>query len=232
MAFVVGFAEDDGWDACCFEGEDVLCAAYASAGDEVAQRVSPHDAAVEVDGRACECAVAAYLCAEHVLRACLHVSEQEVFEQYVGVFLPSVDGDASVPYVCSEDEAFCAVLCEPAEIAFRLGDGDASCRHHGCSGFEGFLQVFVGLDAAAEIDDEACLRRDGLQRGEVHHMLAFRAVQIDYMQAAKPHVLEPTGHLKRVAIDLLRVVVAFGQTHALAFDDVYCRNQFHLAFTI
>ena len=71
---------------------------------------------------------------------------------------------------------------------------------------------------------------DGFEGSDVHHVLALGSVEVNDMQATQTQVLELLSHFQRVAIDLLRVVVAFGEAHALAFDDVYCGNQFHLQF--
>ena len=91
--------------------------------------IALHDAAIEFDSRPGKRTVLAYLGAEHVLGAFVHVALEEVFKLDIRVFFPSVDGDVSVPDVCSEDESVGSVLVEPVEVAFRFCDGDASCRY-------------------------------------------------------------------------------------------------------
>ena len=69
--------------------------------------------------------------------------------------------------------------------------------------------------------------RDGSQGCKVHYVLALCSVQIYDVQAVHAQVLELLCHLKGVPIDLLRAVVALGEAHALAFDDVDCWNEFN-----
>ena len=63
-------------------------------------------------------------------------------------------------------------------------------------------------------------------------MLRLRAVEIHHMQTLVAYALELKRHIQRLAIHRLLVIVALGQSHALAVDNVYGRNQFYHNFEL
>ena len=227
MSLVEGFSEDDCRDACLVESHDIFCASYASAGNQMTLRIAAHNAPIELQGRSFECAVSANLRTKHVLRAFKHVTEEEILEQNVRILLPSVDGDLSVPDISTQDEMVRTIFREPSKIAVRVCDGYASSRYHCRSCIERLFQVVVALHASAKVDDETGVSCDGVECREVHDMLTLSAVQVDYMQPSHAQILELLSHFERVSVDFLRVVIAFGKPYALAFDDIYCRNELY-----
>ena len=57
-------------------------------------------------------------------------------------------------------------------------------------------------------------------------MLGFCSIKVDYVQTLETYLLKLLGYFgRRVAIDRLLVVVAFGQSYALPSDDVDGGNQ-------
>ena len=60
-------------------------------------------------------------------------------------------------------------------------------------------------------------------------MLGFRTVEVYHVQTTETDSLKLLGHFgRRVTVDGLLVVVAFGQADALAVDDIYGGDEFYL----
>ena len=55
-------------------------------------------------------------------------------------------------------------------------------------------------------------------------MLRLGTVEIDHVQTPETDALKLLGHIQRLTIDRLLVVVTFGQSDALAVDDIDGRN--------
>ena len=89
-------------------------------------------------------------------------------------------------------------------------------------------QVVVALDASAEVYGEVCRGGDGPQGVGVDDMLRFGPVEVDDVEAPVAQLFEAACDVGRVvAVDGFVVVVALGQSDALAVDDVDGWDEFH-----
>ena len=160
--------------------------------------------------------------------AVVNIALEERQECLAGVLFPTVDADASVTYVGAKDDALRTIAVEPAAEEVRLRDGYGPHRDHRYTCLEGRLDVIIGLDATSEIHDEVCGLGDLAEDSAVDNMPGLRTVEVHDVQAAEALLLELPGNLhRRCAIYCLLGVVAFGQAHTLAVDDVYGGDEEH-----
>ena len=175
-------------------------------------------------------AVAVDVRAEHVAHALVEIAFEERQQLQCALFLPTIDADETFANVCAEDDVLRTELLQPGEYFLAVGDGDASEGHHVCTCVKGFLQVFLSLDAAPEVHNERCLGGDAPEHIDVDDVLGAGSVQVYDMKAPEAQHLHLLCHHNGVmGIDLLRSVVALGETNATASDDVYGWNESHVA---
>ena len=123
-------------------------------------------------------------------------------------------------HVGTQDDLLSAESLQPTHEQFGLRDGDAADGHHRGTCGEGLLDILVGLDAAAEVDRQPGFRRDLTEHLTVHNVLRLRTVEIDHVQTLVAYALELKRHIQRLAIHRLLVVIALGQSYALAVDNI------------
>ena len=160
-------------------------------------RICGHHLLIEVDGGTRERAVLRDLRTEHIPHTRIDVFLQKRQQILFRIFLPAVDADLPVTYVGTEDHALRTVFFQPADKQLGIRDGYRTHRHHRGAGCKGLLDVFVGLDATAEVHREVGLCGDGLQHLIVHDMFRFRPVEVHHMQSLEADLLKLLGHLSR-----------------------------------
>ena len=91
----------------------------------------------------------------------------------------------------------------------------------------GIVNMNLGFYATAEVHFEARALAYLAQHPIVHHMFALGSVQVHEVQPLEAQVLEAQRHIQRFAVHLLGVIVAFAQSHTLAFNYIYGRYKFY-----
>ena len=84
-------------------------------------------------------------------------------------------------------------------------------------------QKTVYRDSPAEVAKEfeqLGFRRDTAEYWTVHDVLGFGAVEIHHVQSPESDMLKLQGHVQRLAVDCLLVVIALRQSHALSVDNI------------
>ena len=102
-----------------------------------------------------------------------------------------------------------------------ISNGNAAHGYHTGTSGESLLYVFLGLDATSEIYHEVRLGGDGFQYCIIYNMLRLGSIQIYYVESLKSQLLKVFCYFGWIVIiDLLLVVIAFGQAHALTVYQV------------
>ena len=190
---------------------------------------SLHDLAVEFRGWSRKGTVLGDVGAEHVLHAGFHIFSKERQQLFLRVFLPPVDAHEAVTHIGSKDHLLSAIGLEPSEERLRLTHGNAPHGHHGGSRSKRFLDILLTLDATTEVDRQARGLCDTAQHRIVDDVLGLGTIEINDMQTLETQALKLTRLRHGIlVVDLLLTVVAFGQPHTFAADDIYGWDQFYV----
>ena len=163
----------------------------------------------------------------------LDILLQESKQLQSALLQPAADGDLAFLYIRAQDDAFRAVLLQPAQEELRVFYCHGAAGHLPGAAFEGNAHVFIRLKAAAEVDLQVGVGGDAVQYPVVDDVLCLGAIQVDQVQAADAVGLKFLGYFQRVlVVDFFLSIVAFRQADALAVDDVYGGDDVHEGWLI
>ena len=138
-------------------------------------------------------------------------------------------GHACVAHVHAEDNHVGAVRVQPTQHGGRRLHGEASGGHLPHARPEHTRELLVVADAPAEVYVQTRTSADGLDDLEIHHAAGLGAVEVHEVEVRVPAGLEVARHGERVGgVRGLRRVVAAGEPHDFAADDVDGRDDRHV----
>ena len=143
-------------------------------------------------------------------------------------FLPAVHGYFAVLRIGTQDDFLASVHAEPFIEQFRVFNRHTAQRNHLRPVVESDYQIFIALDAPAEINFQRSLTGYTVKHPIVYHVLRSRTIQIDHMQALDAVRFKFFRHLYRIfIIYLFGIVIALRQTDTFSINQVDSRNQFY-----